>query len=177
MKQTLESFIDPINIPKKYGGGLDFEFGQMPILDPALSKVLKWEGDYQDFPKGPMYWTNVGKDAIEALAVGSSEEKQRTEKVCKVTRELELAIPVPVAVNGHVESPKLELAPPTLPKEFLEAPTLPGTPAGEKLNPLKENPVAGDQELLKATEALVLEKGGETRVANGGAVPGEKTAS
>ena len=166
MKTTLESFIDPINIPKKYGGSLDFEFGQMPLLDPALSKVLKWEGEYTDFPKGPMYWTSTGEtDKIEALAVGSIDEKQRKEKVCMVTREKELDIPAPIAINGHAESPKLELAPPTLPSAMLEAPTVPVTPVTEKTDPLTREP-----ELEKATEGLMLEKKAETAVPNGGAV-------
>jgi len=171
MKITLESFIDPVNIPKKYGGTLDFEFGQMPDLDPALLKVLEWEGEFKDFPKGPMYWTKTGeKQKIEALAVGSVEEKQRKEKVCKVTQELAPEPPAPTAVNGHVESPKLEMPPPGLPKELLEAPTVPVTPVTEKVNPLKENPVVGDVELAKATEGLVLEKQPEITLPNGGAV-------
>lgn len=123
-----------------------------------------------------MYWTKAGEGEIEALAVGSIEEKQRKEKVCKVTKELDLEIPAPVAINGHAESPKSEVAPLAFSKELLEAPTVPGTPAGERINPLKENPLAGS-ELVKATEGLVLEKGGETTVANGAAVSGNKTVS
>jgi len=178
MKKTLESFIDPINIPKKYGGGLDFEFGQMPSLDPALASVLNWEGEYKDFPKGPMYWEKTGeKDEIVALAVGHIEEKQRKERVCTVTRKLDLEIPPPVAVNGHAESPKVESASLALPKELLEAPTVPATPDVERVNPLKGNPVAEDPELVKATEKLALERNGATKAPNGAAVSGEKVVS
>jgi hypothetical protein len=86
MKQTLESFIDPKNIPKKYGGELDFEFGDMPQLDPHLENVLKWEGNNSDFPHGPMFWaekTNSERE-IEAIAVGSSNGSERKEVVCTV---------------------------------------------------------------------------------------------
>ncbi|KAJ8103719.1 hypothetical protein POJ06DRAFT_242662 [Lipomyces tetrasporus] len=48
MNATLESFIDPANLPNKYGGELDFEFGQMPVLDPAVKNALTWEGSYED---------------------------------------------------------------------------------------------------------------------------------
>ncbi len=40
---TLESFIDPANIPKKYGGQLDYTCGDNPVLDPAMAKVLTFE--------------------------------------------------------------------------------------------------------------------------------------
>ncbi|KAK9366599.1 CRAL-TRIO domain-containing protein [Lipomyces kononenkoae] len=85
MKATLELFIDPANIPKKYGGELDFEFGQMPILDPGLKDLLRWEGTYKDFPSGPIYWKDEG-DHIEAIAVGSVGSKEREEVICKVRK-------------------------------------------------------------------------------------------
>ena len=61
----------------------------MPILDPAVLKVLKWEGENKDFPHGPMYWVNTEKEnEMEAIAVGSVDEKQRKEAVCVVTKML-----------------------------------------------------------------------------------------
>ncbi|KAK9246652.1 CRAL-TRIO domain-containing protein [Lipomyces tetrasporus] len=85
MKATLGSFIDPANLPKKYGGELDFEFGQMPILDLATKNGLKWEGSYKDFPHGPIYWTDKG-DYIEATAVGSMGDQERREIVCTIKK-------------------------------------------------------------------------------------------
>jgi hypothetical protein len=96
MKKTLESFIDPVNIPKKYGGQLEFEFGDFPVLDPALQKVVEWEEGKDNFPHGPMYWVDQmkgvkweegkGGEKIKAIAVGSVGEKERNEEVCTVTR-------------------------------------------------------------------------------------------
>jgi hypothetical protein len=40
---TLSQYIDHDNIPKKYGGGLDFEWGQLPNLEPAIEAQMKWE--------------------------------------------------------------------------------------------------------------------------------------
>jgi hypothetical protein len=88
-KKTLESFIDPANIPTKYGGQLEFNFGDMPVLDPAYKDVLAFENGNTDFPHGPMYWIHGenGKE-MEALAVGSVDEKERREKVCVVKKLL-----------------------------------------------------------------------------------------
>ncbi|CZT51852.1 related to phosphatidylinositol/phosphatidylcholine transfer protein [Rhynchosporium secalis] len=99
MKKTLESFIDPINIPVKYGGQLKYTFGDPPVFDPAIEKIIKWEGERSEFPQGPMYWKSrqgerlegrLGEEtnAMTAVAVGSVEGKQREEVIGTVTRTL-----------------------------------------------------------------------------------------
>ncbi|KAK9351317.1 CRAL-TRIO domain-containing protein [Lipomyces doorenjongii] len=114
MKATLRSYIDPVNLPKQYGGELDFEFGQGPVLDPATKDVLKWEGSYTDFPHGPIYWTDKG-DHIEATAVGHVGNNERHDTVCTVRkiapRQLPIATPaddlVPITlsdVDNHSSS-------------------------------------------------------------------------
>ncbi|KAG9230823.1 putative SEC14 cytosolic factor [Amylocarpus encephaloides] len=113
MKKTLESFIDPKNIPKKYGGELEFHFGDKPVLDPYLKDVLKWEGDRSDFPDGPMYWEKSGKEEIKAVAVGTMNEggNGRHEDVCVAKRVLPeepetMVEPAIVAAqNGKAEVP------------------------------------------------------------------------
>jgi hypothetical protein len=89
VKKTLEAFIDPANIPVKYGGQLNFHFGDMPVLDPAYKGVLEFENEIKDFPHGPMFWVHDknGKE-MEALAVGTVDEKERKEKVCVVKKLL-----------------------------------------------------------------------------------------
>jgi hypothetical protein len=83
MKKTLETFIDPANIPKKYGGQLDFQFGDMPVPDPAWKDVMTWEGNYKEFPTGPLYWVpSDDKKGMKALAVGSNHESERRDTVC-----------------------------------------------------------------------------------------------
>lgn len=85
MQSTLQKFIDPANIPKKYGGELDFEFGQMPVLDPALKELIAWEDSYTDFPHGPLFWHDRG-EYIELEAVGSVNMRERREMVCKLSK-------------------------------------------------------------------------------------------
>lgn len=113
MQKTLESFIDPANIPIKYGGQLDFKFGDLPILDPILAKVTQWEDGKKDFPHGPMYWTNkkghkvegkLGEGSIEIAAhlAGSVNGELRTEEVCTVTRTLGINEDIDGVTNGHI---------------------------------------------------------------------------
>ncbi|TVY45365.1 SEC14 cytosolic factor [Lachnellula subtilissima] len=108
VKKTLETFIDPVNIPKKYGGGLEFHFGDLPVLDPHVEKVLQWDGDRKDFPHGPMYWIENGRgegvEKIKALAVGSIEGKERKVDVCVVTKVLPEAAAKSVTENGHLSA-------------------------------------------------------------------------
>lgn len=85
MQSTLQKFIDPANIPKKFGGELDYEFGKMPDLDPALKDLISWEGSHTDFPHGPLFWHDRG-DHIELEAVGSVDKQERREMICKMRK-------------------------------------------------------------------------------------------
>lgn len=85
MKSTLRKFIDPANIPKKFGGELDYEFGKMPVLDPALKDLITWEGSHTDIPHGPMFWHDRG-DYLELEAVGSVDKQERREMICKLRK-------------------------------------------------------------------------------------------
>ncbi|KAF2086293.1 CRAL/TRIO domain-containing protein [Saccharata proteae CBS 121410] len=82
MKSTLEQYIDPENIPKKYGGKLDFEFGMMPILEPAIQEHLNFQNPSKQagantIPTGPIKWEEDKDGKIQALAVGSENGKHR----------------------------------------------------------------------------------------------------
>ncbi|KKY35862.1 putative sec14 cytosolic factor [Diaporthe ampelina] len=83
---VLTSFIDPANIPRQYGGTLDFAWGQAPNLDPAIRDAADWEGAAKDdpaFPKGPAYWRPVdGGKRVECVAVGSVDKVERCIRVC-----------------------------------------------------------------------------------------------
>ncbi|KAI4121615.1 MAG: hypothetical protein LQ347_006795 [Umbilicaria vellea] len=97
MRPTLEKFIDPANIPTKYGGQLPYEFGMGPIFDHALQQQLEWTVPGIDtFPQGPMMWVNGdGPDQV-AVAVGSLNGKQRREPVATLhARSMEKM------TNGH----------------------------------------------------------------------------
>ena len=65
MKKTLEMYIDPENIPRKYGGRLDWEWGELPALEPAIANALIWENPSKTargqnaFPIGPVSYTHL----------------------------------------------------------------------------------------------------------------------
>lgn len=63
----LEQVIDIDNIPKVYGGNLDWHFGDMPNIDPAIREAYGYEP--QQWPAGPVY---VQGDEI--VAVGSNAD-------------------------------------------------------------------------------------------------------
>ena len=85
VKATLEEFIDPANIPKLYGGELDFEFRSRPNLDPRIREAVAWENGHSDFPEGPMYWVPVdGGRRLACVAVGSQGGQDRRETVCTI---------------------------------------------------------------------------------------------
>ncbi|KAK4208159.1 SEC14 cytosolic factor [Rhypophila decipiens] len=85
VKPTLESFIHPQNIPKQYGGELDFKWGDKPTLDPTIQKVAVWEKGYSDFPIGPLYWTMTEDGTrLECIASGTVDQKERRDKVCSI---------------------------------------------------------------------------------------------
>jgi hypothetical protein len=85
VKPTLEQFIEPRNIPKAYGGELDFEFFARPNVDPKIKETLTWENGFTDFPEGPAYWVPVdGGKRLACYAVGSKGGQERRERVCSI---------------------------------------------------------------------------------------------
>jgi hypothetical protein len=116
MQETLKKFIEPKNIPKKYGGELDFQFGQLPVLDPALEDVITWHGEYRDFPVGPLYWEDKG-DHIQLVAVGSVNHKERYEVVCTVRKSVRNPV-IDEKANGTLKGP--EARPETLTVQTVE---------------------------------------------------------
>ena len=82
---TLSTFVDIEDIPKKYGGKLDFEFGKFPNLDPKMSKhmTIETKGNAETFlVASPVRWVNEGKDGeMTAVSVGVLDGKQREERV------------------------------------------------------------------------------------------------
>lgn len=82
---TLSSYIDVQNIPKQYGGQLDFAWCQMPNLDPKIKALATWENGFTEFPKGPIYWVPVeGGKRMAALARGTVDKKERNTRVCTI---------------------------------------------------------------------------------------------
>jgi hypothetical protein len=88
MKTTLEKYIDPENIPRKYGGTLDYKFGDMPMLEPAILSVLESTAPgFTTFPTGPVKWHVSEPGKLDAIAVGSVDGKKRRDVVAKMKTE------------------------------------------------------------------------------------------
>ncbi|KAK5094522.1 hypothetical protein LTS08_008574 [Lithohypha guttulata] len=68
---TLEKFMDPTSIPKKYGGQLDWQWGDIPNLDAETRAALERDGN-KGWVKGPALWLNG-----ERVVVGSENGKLR----------------------------------------------------------------------------------------------------
>jgi hypothetical protein len=87
VKPTLEAFIDPKNIPKKYGGELDYSFGQLGNPDPAWEGVIRWEKGHNSFPSGPLLWEDVpGEDRLACVQLGAENGKTKREVICTLPR-------------------------------------------------------------------------------------------
>jgi hypothetical protein len=90
VKSTLEKYIDPANIPKKYGGELDFEFGMMPVPEPSIEQSIIWENPatqngHKTFPIGPIRWIEEDGE-VKAIAVGSEDGKPRRVTVARLPK-------------------------------------------------------------------------------------------
>ncbi|KZM22614.1 uncharacterized protein EKO05_0009735 [Ascochyta rabiei] len=90
---TLAEYIDHDNIPKKYGGGLDFEWTQMPNFEPEIEAAITWEkpgieNGRKTLPIGPIKWETGQNGEMQAWAVGRQNGRPR--------RELIFTIPSPV---------------------------------------------------------------------------------
>ncbi|KAH6894567.1 CRAL-TRIO domain-containing protein [Thelonectria olida] len=87
VKPTLESFIDVRNIPKKYGGELDYEFGALSVPDPQWEGVVQWENGHKGFPGGPLLWEDIddGK-RMACVALGAKNGNLRSERICTIPK-------------------------------------------------------------------------------------------
>lgn len=108
MKSTLEKYIDPANIPTKYGGQLDYEFGMMPNLEPAIQAALNWESPVEQrtgktFPTGPLR-LDLTDGGLTAVAVGSEKGKQRHSVVARIKTESKIN----AEMSSAAEEPKSE---------------------------------------------------------------------
>ncbi|KAI9701968.1 MAG: hypothetical protein M1836_001312 [Candelina mexicana] len=88
VRNTLLNFVDPADLPKKYGGELDWEFGMTPILDPnARQAVGELEKGSHHWVEGPVIWQFAQGQEPKAVAVGSVAGKDRREVVAVMHTE------------------------------------------------------------------------------------------
>lgn len=91
MNKVLHQLIEHENIPKQYGGALDFKFGDAgPNLDPAVKELLQFENGHTEIPAGPLFWVDRD-DKIELKAVGTINGKQRRENIAFLPKKVQLA--------------------------------------------------------------------------------------
>lgn len=82
----LSETIDPLNIPRKYGGQHQFQFGMPPVVDDEIKEMVNWPNDgdgnaLQELPLGPLRWVRKSDTSKEAIAVGKVEGAQRRSTV------------------------------------------------------------------------------------------------
>lgn len=101
--KTLSEYIEPQNIPKKYGGELEWEWGHLPNIDPEISSTLDWkkpgssESGSTAFPVGPIRWrTSADGHRMSAIALGSVSGRQREEEIASIPISKDLALDQPL---------------------------------------------------------------------------------
>ena len=134
---TLSAFIDIENIPKKYGGGLDFVCGVTPVLDKAVLDVLTLSAPGPDalktFLTEPVRWIDGPEGDLVALGVGSVSGVARKEKVATLqAHAARNAFSPPGTPGGGLRSDYFGIESLTIQDQLAPNP-----------NPLQTQPVAG----------------------------------
>ncbi|KAI0508676.1 CRAL-TRIO domain-containing protein [Xylaria bambusicola] len=84
---VLTTFMDLEDIPKVYGGKLEWSFFDEPAYDDEIKRIVTWENGFTNFPPGPCYWRpSADGTRLECLAVGSKGGKERREVVCTIPK-------------------------------------------------------------------------------------------
>nr|POE48709.1 hypothetical protein CFP56_38805 [Quercus suber] len=74
------------NVPKKYGGNLDWKFGDLPNLEPAIANAMHWiedlkENGHRTLPKGPIKWHYAENGDLTATAIGTQNGVARNQVI------------------------------------------------------------------------------------------------
>lgn len=88
--------MDIDNIPKKYGGNLEWSFGDMPALEPAIADSLRWKEDIRQkgnrtFPVGPIKWQYDDDGDLVAVAIGTQNGAPRQKVIAGLHPEADVA--------------------------------------------------------------------------------------
>ena len=70
-----------------FGGNFEYEHGMAPKLDSEVREVLQWLPPNASLPMGPLKWIDQGKGERIVVAVGSTEGRERWEKVASLHRD------------------------------------------------------------------------------------------
>lgn len=80
------------DIPVKYGGKLEWSWGQHPAIDPAIRDSIKWvnpakgEDGGNVFPVGPVRWQMTANGEMEAVSLGTVNGVQRRDIIGTIPR-------------------------------------------------------------------------------------------
>lgn len=85
----LSASIEPANIPHKYGGQHQFDFGMQPDLDQEIQNIVSWASDedgkiFQEMPQGPLRWVEREGGKRTAIAVGTENGKKRNTTILEL---------------------------------------------------------------------------------------------
>lgn len=92
VRPTLEKFMHPKDFPKRYGGELEWDWGQLPDLDEETQAALEKDG-HKGWVRGPALWLDH-----QRVVVGSENGKLR-----RSPKEIEKLKPVVCAADGTDE--------------------------------------------------------------------------
>ncbi|KAK7036104.1 CRAL-TRIO domain-containing protein [Favolaschia claudopus] len=81
VQPTLTRFMRPADLPVKYGGELEWEYGMPPSFDSEIAKVLRGRIGEGGWVRGPLRWVSDGKGGGRIEMRGTVEGKRREEEV------------------------------------------------------------------------------------------------
>ena len=135
---TLATFIDPANIPKRYGGTLDYDFGQLPAIDPAYADRIEWKtpapaSGPRRWPDGPAIWQKREDGDLDLVLVGSKAGKPRRETVATLrleepSKRVSFEMPANAAAPGAEEKAATEMTTATREGELAKEGKIPSDP-------------------------------------------------
>ncbi|RYC63979.1 hypothetical protein CHU98_g2237 [Xylaria longipes] len=101
---VLTTFMDLEDIPKNYGGKLQWSFFDEPAYDDEIKRIVTWENGFTNFPPGPCHWQPTEDGTrLECIAVGSKDSQERRVRVCTIPKAFppnsDAPVEIPVA-NG-----------------------------------------------------------------------------
>ncbi|KAJ0161076.1 SEC14 cytosolic factor [Colletotrichum tanaceti] len=103
---TLEQFIERRNIPKQYGGELEFKFGDQPTVDPAWEGTVRWENGHSAFKSRPAVWReNEDGTRVECVGIGSVNGVEQKELICSVPKAWPSKMSAPAAEPTPAATP------------------------------------------------------------------------
>ena len=96
MTSTLAKYLDIDNVPKKYGGNLDWKFGDMPNLEPGIVNSMTWKQHFEQnghktLPIGPIKWQYDEDGELIATAIGTADGKPRNQVIAGLRPEPHVA--------------------------------------------------------------------------------------